>query len=226
MPQVGFLELLRTNRNVRWLWAGAVVSLFGDWFNPLALYRVVQDLSSEGSVLGDGYVALDPVMIFTPGNGRDGSRETFSETLQTGTRLNFFIGVDKNCSEEGVYAATYDASVYDHSHYALNDYEPYVTGTEESIWAMVEQHPTDDQRWRIGWEDQRRTEWDDPDLTKARSSSLQKTKIEGYDGDGWPTTNAEGYRALRDYGSRPDFSDQVVEATLTPLPGAPGEEPA
>ncbi|MEO0856351.1 MAG: MFS transporter [Bacteroidota bacterium] len=63
MPQVGFLELLRTNRNVRWLWAGAVVSLFGDWFNTLALYRVVQDLSSEGSVLGDGYVALALVFV-------------------------------------------------------------------------------------------------------------------------------------------------------------------
>ncbi|MEM8598783.1 MAG: hypothetical protein AAGF99_02585 [Bacteroidota bacterium] len=175
---------------------------------------------------GDGYVALAPVMIFTPGNGRDGSREDFSETLATGTRLNFFIGVDKNCSEEGQFAATYDASIYDHSHYALNDYEPYVTVTEESIWAMVEQHPTDDQRWRIGWEDQHRTEWDDPDLTKDRASSLQKTKIEGYDGLGWPANDAEGYRALRDYGSRPDFSDQVIEVTLTPTPDPLGEDSA
>ncbi|MEM6784083.1 MAG: MFS transporter [Bacteroidota bacterium] len=63
MSQVGFLELLRTNRNVRWLWAGAVVSLFGDWFNTLALYRVVQDLSGEGSLLGDGYVALALVFV-------------------------------------------------------------------------------------------------------------------------------------------------------------------
>ena len=63
MPQVGFLELLRPNRNVRRLWAGAVVSLFGDWINTLALYRVVQDLSSEGSVLGDGYVALALVFV-------------------------------------------------------------------------------------------------------------------------------------------------------------------
>ncbi|MEL6769963.1 MAG: hypothetical protein AAFP18_02730 [Bacteroidota bacterium] len=202
--------------------AGYCSSVWLERLIPVAARQTGDPVDTDG----DGYVALDPVMIFTPGNGRDGSRETFSETLQTGTRLNFFIGVDKNCSEEGVYAATYDASDYDHSHYALNDYEPYVTVTEESIWAMVEQHPTDDQRWRIGWEDQRRTEWDDPDLNKARSSSLQKTKIEGYDGDGWPTTNAEGYRALRDYGSRPDFSDQVVEVTLTPLPGSPSEEPA
>ena len=38
--QVGYLELLRTNANVRRLWSGAVISQFGDWFNTLALYRV------------------------------------------------------------------------------------------------------------------------------------------------------------------------------------------
>ncbi|MEM6784304.1 MAG: hypothetical protein AAF624_11295 [Bacteroidota bacterium] len=173
---------------------------------------------------GDGYVALDPVMLFAPGNRRDGAQERYNNTLEVGTRLNFFIAVDKNCSEEGVWTATFDPSTFDHTHRALNEYEPYVTVTEESIWAMVEQHPEDDQRWRIGWEDQHRTAWDDPDLTKPRSSSLQKTKIEGYDGNGWPTNNAQGYRALRDYGSRPDFSDQVIEVTLTPLPGSPDEE--
>ena len=30
---VGYFELIRTNPNFRWLWAGQVVSLLGDWFN-------------------------------------------------------------------------------------------------------------------------------------------------------------------------------------------------
>ncbi|MEM9997848.1 MAG: hypothetical protein AAF809_09115 [Bacteroidota bacterium] len=166
---------------------------------------------------GDGYFALPPVMLFAPGNRRDGASETYSETLLTGTRLNLFISVDQNCSEEGTFMATYDPDLFDHAHYAMERYEPYVTLTEESIWAMVEQHPTDDQRWRIGWEDQHRLEWDDPDLTKDRASSLQKTKVEGYDGNGWPDDDDLGYRTLRDYGSRPDFSDQVVEVSLAPI---------
>ena len=36
-PRVGFGALLRRNRDVRLLWGGTVVSLFGDWFNTLAL---------------------------------------------------------------------------------------------------------------------------------------------------------------------------------------------
>ena len=50
--QVGYRQLMRTNRNVRRLWAGTVVSLFGDWFNTLALYRLALELTGSELALG------------------------------------------------------------------------------------------------------------------------------------------------------------------------------
>ena len=50
--QVGYWALVRGNRNVRRLWLGTMVSLFGDWFNTLALYRLAKDLTGSELALG------------------------------------------------------------------------------------------------------------------------------------------------------------------------------
>ena len=64
---VGYLELLRTNANVRRLWFGAVVSLFGDWFNTLAIYRIVQDQSGSALALAAALVTkLLPLALASP----------------------------------------------------------------------------------------------------------------------------------------------------------------
>lgn len=66
-PQIGYLELLRTNANVRRLWSGAVISQFGDWFNTLALYRVVLDLSGSELALGAVFLTkLLPLALASP----------------------------------------------------------------------------------------------------------------------------------------------------------------
>ena len=66
-PQVGYLELLRTNANVRRVWGGAIVSSFGDWFNTLALYRVVLDLSGSEMALGAVFLTkLLPLALASP----------------------------------------------------------------------------------------------------------------------------------------------------------------
>jgi MFS family permease len=52
--QAGYRELLRGNRNFRLLWLGTVISLFGDWFNTIALYALVTVLT--GSPLAVGLV--------------------------------------------------------------------------------------------------------------------------------------------------------------------------
>jgi len=51
---VGYRELLSGNRNFRLLWLGTVISLFGDWFNTIALYTLVTILT--GSPLAVGLV--------------------------------------------------------------------------------------------------------------------------------------------------------------------------
>lgn len=64
---VGFGELLRGNREVRLLWGGTIVSLFGDWFNTLALYRLVLDLTGSETALGGVFLTkLLPLALASP----------------------------------------------------------------------------------------------------------------------------------------------------------------
>lgn len=49
---VGYFELLRHNPNFRYLWAGQVVSLLGDWFNLIASAILIAELTGSGLAIG------------------------------------------------------------------------------------------------------------------------------------------------------------------------------
>ncbi len=49
---VGFRALLAGNRNYRNIWFGEVASWFGDWFNAIALYTLVRELTGSPFALG------------------------------------------------------------------------------------------------------------------------------------------------------------------------------
>ncbi len=49
---VGYLELIRSNRNLRRIWIADVASLFGDWFNMVAIYTLVEQLTGSPMALG------------------------------------------------------------------------------------------------------------------------------------------------------------------------------
>src|SRR5918911_1107815 len=67
---VGYLELLRTNRNFRQLWLGQVVSQMGDWFDTIALYTIVLNLTGSGRAVGLVLVArFLPSVIVGPASG-------------------------------------------------------------------------------------------------------------------------------------------------------------
>lgn len=167
----------------------------------------------------------DPVMLFPPDNtGRPATQPVY---VEAGTQMNFFIAVDRNCSErpppdtpecvvrELAQDYVFDASDFDHVHHALEVKAGALDQTKESVWGLTEQHPNNRQRWRIAWEDIHNRGWDN-----ARSndplSSLQALKRRGYDGIGWPLADARQYRQLENHGSRPDFSDQVIEVRVIP----------
>ena len=172
-------------------------------------------------------------MIFIPGNNRNGQQLTVSKYIRGGTQMNFFIGVDKNCSTRATSTSVegypqFTGSIanpapYDHLHYALQEEVGKFGDMSETPWAFTEMHTESlnedettglvTQRWRIGWEDQHIAAWDNPSSSDPRNS-LQALKSQGYDGLGWPTADSRGYRTLRDYGDRPDFSDQVIEVRL------------
>ncbi|MEM6647733.1 MAG: MFS transporter [Bacteroidota bacterium] len=50
--QAGYLELIRTNANFRRVWIGHLISLLGDWFNTIALYTLVAELTGSPFALG------------------------------------------------------------------------------------------------------------------------------------------------------------------------------
>src|SRR5215216_8155261 len=49
---VGYIDLLRRNRAFRQLWLGQVVSQMGDWFDTIALYTIIQNLTGSGRYIG------------------------------------------------------------------------------------------------------------------------------------------------------------------------------
>ncbi len=48
----GYIELLRGNRGFRQLWLGQVVSQMGDWFDTIALYTIILNLTGSGRAVG------------------------------------------------------------------------------------------------------------------------------------------------------------------------------
>ena len=48
----GYGELLRTNGAFRLLWFAQIASLFGDWFNIIALASLLAQLTGAGAALG------------------------------------------------------------------------------------------------------------------------------------------------------------------------------
>ncbi|HVF51683.1 MAG TPA: MFS transporter [Pyrinomonadaceae bacterium] len=67
---VGYFELLRRNRDFRYLWLGQVVSQLGDWFDTIALYTLVLRLTGSGRAVGLVLVArFLPSVVMGPLSG-------------------------------------------------------------------------------------------------------------------------------------------------------------
>ena len=67
---IGYIELLRGNRPFRQLWLGQVVSQLGDWFNTIALYTIILNLTGSGRDVGLLLVArFVPSFVFGPLSG-------------------------------------------------------------------------------------------------------------------------------------------------------------
>ena len=62
--RAGYWELVRDNANFRRLWAGQTVSLLGDWFNTIALYTLVSQLTTGATGSSGSPLALAGVFIF------------------------------------------------------------------------------------------------------------------------------------------------------------------
>ena len=61
----GYLQLIRGNRSFRYLWAGQVISLTGDWFNLIASAALIATLTQSGTAIGGLFVVrmLAPFLV-------------------------------------------------------------------------------------------------------------------------------------------------------------------
>jgi MFS family permease len=50
-PELTYAALVRGNRNFRFLWLGQVVSQLGDWFNAIAVYALLLDLTGSATAV-------------------------------------------------------------------------------------------------------------------------------------------------------------------------------
>ena len=62
-----YVDLIRTNRSFRLLWSAELVSFLGDWFNTIAVYAIVAELSGSGRAFAGVLVAkMLPIFLVTP----------------------------------------------------------------------------------------------------------------------------------------------------------------
>lgn len=89
---VGYLELLRGNRSFRQLWLGQVVSQLGDWFDTIALYTIILNLTGSGRDVGLLLVArFVPSFFFGPLSGVVADRFSRRTILIVSDLLRAFV---------------------------------------------------------------------------------------------------------------------------------------
>lgn len=67
MQNSSYWTLIRSNANYRRLWLSDVTSLFGDWFNTIAIYTLVAELGGSAQALGFVFIAkLLPIALAAP----------------------------------------------------------------------------------------------------------------------------------------------------------------
>lgn len=219
------VEMLVVNEPSR-LRAEFIDSMAG-WCSAVFLQQYIPISPGDSTGATTGVVSADglwfekyPEMVFDSGHYRNGeSVEPADIVLSTGTRMNFFIGVDKNCSEEGEWVTEFNADDYDHIHYAM-DHEESVTSMLEGTYSMIELYHADDQTWRIAFEDQNfySTQQYNDIKINGYGDGYWDTEEGTWGGDGWDD-DADGYRLLGNHGGQPDYSDQVFEIALLPCGG-------
>lgn len=94
----GYGQLIKSNRNFRFLWLGQIVSLLGDWFNLIASAALVASLTESGLAVGSLFVVrmLAPFLV-SPLAGVVADRYSrkriliVADILRAGTAMAFLL---------------------------------------------------------------------------------------------------------------------------------------
>jgi hypothetical protein len=165
-------------------------------------------------------------MVFDSGHYRDGSETRFSQLLTTGTQMNFILAVDKNCSSENDGGIAWNDGTFNHHHYALEIDAEDINNMKEGTYAMVEPYADQEGKWRIAFEDQNFYSEEQYLDIKKNGYGNQNWSNGTWGGNGWSLHGSGQVRNLRDFGSQPDYSDQVFWIELRPYEPPEQEEQA
>ncbi len=192
------------------------------------------------------YEALEPELVFAPGNNRDGAEALHTTTLNPGERANFILAVDADnqCERRGDRTVPWNDRFYEYHRFALQESIDDFKHLQEGPYVLIQPHPDQPNTWRLAFEDldfDRQPMGYDKlldikqygygDMKWRVRSGMQWGERNGkysYGGPGWHERNSNGYYKLRDFYTEnggnpsprnpivPDFSDQVIEVTFIP----------
>ncbi len=202
--------------------------------------EIQEDIELHGN---NRYVALEPEMIFPPGNNRDNASATTTIVLNPGERANFILAVDKDCSMRGRtdIPAKGNRRYFDYLRDALVQSTDDFYQMQEGPYVMIQAHPVKPNTWRLAFEDLdfdkefmgydklmdvKRYGYGDMKWEVRRGASWgERDGKYSYGGRGWTRIDQWGYYETRDYYMVngkivPDFDDQVIEVEFIPAPAS------
>ncbi len=182
------------------------------------MQRLVPQEGSTGSIV---YQALEPELIFVPGNNRDYSTVSPKDiVLNVGERINFILGVDADfsCEQRGMIVPISDPSFNYTRKALLTEIGTDVEKLQEGEYAMIQENPVYDGVWRIAFEDFVFPEDKLSDIKEnGYGSGAFSWDGETYGGQGWKKKDMRKYWKLEDYLLAPDFNDQAFQIGIVPL---------
>ena len=162
-------------------------------------------------------VTMEPELIYSSGNWRNGAEALYEKEVPPATLLNFILAVDVDCDLQGKDVPVTD-SRYEWTHTAFAVGASTIDEMVEGKNVMLEKHPSKPDAWRVAFEDLNHfSDAQHEDVKKNGYGNASWGKVKGsytYGGSGWSNRDSEGYYDLKNYGSIPDFSDQVFEIEL------------
>ena len=98
LSEVGYFELLKTNKKFRTFWFAAVISMMGEWFNTIALFTLILKYSGSEAMLGLlftirmlGFAVLQPITGLLSDRWSRKWIMVVSNLLQVGLALCFLL---------------------------------------------------------------------------------------------------------------------------------------
>ncbi|MDP6869730.1 MAG: MFS transporter [Candidatus Poseidoniaceae archaeon] len=98
MSEVGYFQLLKSNRKFRFFWSAAIISMLGEWFNTIAIFTILLSFTGSEALLGllftirlMSFALLQPIIGLLADRWQRKSIMIWSNLIQVGLALCFLL---------------------------------------------------------------------------------------------------------------------------------------